>query len=214
MVCYRAEEEIYNTPPRLMPLFISRAGSTPSVLTKDKDRILAYALTSEGAKQLRTAGVRSGQSVPGRVLASLIRSGQAHTPQIAESFGQHHFDFSDDETSNFLPRCDMTGVTGDVHLVVYGEANGVVAKLLGTEPRFLLQKVTSLSVPVTILSLASLGQLEAANKLPPKTGAATTLRVWFRQDLESSWEKLQRANNHKQETLPLGGTGDDLPLEN
>jgi hypothetical protein len=106
----------------------------------------------------------------------------------------------------------MTGVTSDVHLVVYGEGNGVVAKLLGTEPRFVLQKVTSLSVPVTVLNAAILGQLEAANKIPPKSSAAAALRAWFRQDLESSWEKLQREHGRKQEMLALGGGGDDLPL--
>jgi hypothetical protein len=63
------------------------------------------------------------------------------------------FDFVGDDTSDFLPRCEMTGVTSDVHLVVYGEGTGTVARLLGSELRFVLQKATSMSVPVTILSL-------------------------------------------------------------
>lgn len=195
-----------------MPLFLSPKGSTPSVLTKDRDRVVGYLLTPDGAKQLRAAGVRGGQTVPARVLASLIRSGNAHSPRLAESAGQHQFNFADDETSNFLPRCEMTGVTSDVHVVVYGEGNGVVAKLLGTEPRFVLQKVTSLSIPVTILNLAILGQLEAANKIPLTSAAAASLRAWFKQDLESSWEKLQREHGRKQEMLALESGGDDLPL--
>jgi hypothetical protein len=195
-----------------MPLFLAKTGSPSTVLTKDKDRIVGYMLTPDGTKQLRAAGVRSGGKIPARVLASLIRSGNAHSPRPAESAGQHRFDFADDNTADYLPRCEMTGTTGDVHLVVYGEANGTVAKLLGPEPRFLLQKVTSLSVPVMILNPRLLGQLEAANKIPPKSAAASTLRGWFRQDLESAWEKLQQEHDRKQEMLPLGGAGDDLPL--
>lgn len=146
------------------------------------------------------------------MLASLVRSGHAHSPRLAESAGQHQFDFADDETSNFLPRCEMTGVVSDVHIVVYGEGNGVVAKLLGMEPRFVLQKVTSLSIPVTILNSATLGQLESTNKVPLKSAEAATLRGWFRQDLESAWEKLQRDHGRTQEMLPLSGTDGDLPL--
>jgi hypothetical protein len=171
-----------------------------------------YTLTADGAKQLRASGVRSGQKIPPRVLAAMIRSGDAHSPRLAESAGQVRFDFAGDDTSDFLPRCEMTGVTSDVHLVVYGEGTGTVARLLGPEPRFVLQKVTSMSVPVTILSLAAVNQLEAANKLPLKSAAAATLREWFRQDLEGAWEKLQKENARKQGVLLLGTDADELPL--
>ena len=195
-----------------MPLFLSKPGTAPTVLTKDKERIVSYTLTPDGAKQLRAAGIKNGTKVPPRILAALIRSGAAHSPRLAEAQGQVRFDFEGDDMADFLPRCEMTGVASDVHLVVYGEGNGVVAKLLGTEPRFLLQKVTSMSMPITVLSLATLGQLEAAGKVPPKSSAASALRAWFRQDLESAWEKLQREHARQQEMLPLGGSGDDLPL--
>lgn len=116
-------------PQPTMPLFLSKTGAAPTVLTKDKDRILSYTLTADGAKQLRAAGIRNGHKIPARVLASLIRSGQAHSPHLAESQGQVRFDFASDDTSDFLPRCEMTGVTSDVHLVVYGEGNGTRAVL-------------------------------------------------------------------------------------
>ena len=111
-----------------------------------------------------------------------------------------------------LRRCEMTGVTSDVHLVVYGDGSGTVAKLLGSEPRFVLQKVTQLSVPVTVLSLAAVSQLETAKKLPLKSSAAGTLREWFRQNFESAWEKLQRENARKQGVSSLGPDGGELPL--
>jgi hypothetical protein len=195
-----------------MPLFQAKSAAGPVAITKDKDRIVAYTLTSEGVKKLREAGVRSGQDFPSRAFAALIRSGQAHSPRVADAAGQKQFGFTREETDLQLPRCEMTGVTSDVHLVVYGDGTGTVAKLLGPEPRFVLQKVTSLSVPLTVLSLATVGQLETAQKLPLKSAAAVTLREWFRQDLESAWEKLQKTNARKQEELSLGPDGSELPL--
>jgi hypothetical protein len=81
------------------------------------------------------------------------------------------------------------------------------------EPRFVLQKATKLSVPVTVLSLAAIGQLETAQKLPPNSDAASTLREWFRHDFESGWEQLQRENSRRQEALPLGPDEGELPLD-
>lgn len=194
-----------------MPLFIAKAGGSPTALLKDGDRIVGYALTPVGARQLRAAGVRSGQKFPGRVLAALVRSGHAHSPRPADAEGQEMFGFLEEEKS-LLPRCEMTGTTSDVHLVVYGDGSGAVAKLLGPEPRFVLQKSTSLSIPVAILSLSTLGQLETARKLPPKSTAAETLRAWLRQDFEDAWVKLAASNAVRQEALPMGGDEGELPL--
>ena len=194
-----------------MPLFQAKSGATGSILTKDGERIVAYALTPQGTKQLRAAGVRSGQKLPARVLASLVRTGNAHSPRLADAAGQSMLGFKDEEQT-CLPRCELTGSTSDVHLVVYGEGSGSVAKLLALEPRFVLQKVTTLSVPIAALSLAAVGRLEAAKKLPLGTAAAATLRDWFRQDMETAWEKLLRENGRTQGALPLGSADDELPL--
>lgn len=196
-----------------MPLFQAKSATGPVAITKDKDRIVAYTLTPDGVKKLREAGVRSGQEFPSRAFAALIRSGLAHSPRVADAAGQKQFGFDrHEEIDLHLPRCEMTGVTSDVHLVVYGDGIGTVVKLLGPEPRFVLQKVTQLSVPVTVLSLATVSQLETAQKLPLKSAATTTLRDWFRQDFESAWEKLQKENVRKQGVLTLGPDENELPL--
>ena len=106
----------------------------------------------------------------------------------------------------------LTGATTDLHLIVYGEGQGVLARLAAPEPRFVLQKVTSLSVPLTALNLATLETLEATGKLPLGSAAAKTLRQWFRQDLESGWRKLEREMEKIQQTLDLGPAADELPL--
>jgi len=194
-----------------MPLYKAKSGAAGSILAKDGERVVAYSLTPQGAKQLRAAGVRSGQKVPARVLASLVRTGNAHSPRLADAAGQSMLGFKEDEQT-CLPRCELTGTTSDVHLVVYGESSGTVAKLLGSEPRFLLQKVTTLSVPIAALSLAAVDRLETAQKVPLGTTAAATLRDWFRQDMEAAWEKLQQENGRTQRALSLGSADDELPL--
>jgi hypothetical protein len=194
-----------------MPIFQSKSGAAATVLAKDGDRIVVYFLTPQGTKQLRSAGVRSGQKIPARVLASLVRTGNAHSPHLADAAGQSILGFKEEEPTG-LPRCEMTGSTSDVHLVVYGDGSSTVAKLLGPEPRFVLQKVTTLSVPISALSLAAVGRLETVQKVPIGTVAAATLRDWFRQDLEASWEKLQRENGRRQAALPLDSSEDELPL--
>ena len=193
-----------------MPLFQSTAGKLPQILTKDCDRVVAYALTPTAIKRLRIIGVRHGRTVPGRVLASLIRTGDAHSPRPADAAGQQVI-FADN-TADHLPRCELTGATTDLHLIVYGEGTGVVAKLVSTEPRFLLQKVTTLSVPLVSLTLSAIDTLEITGKVPVGTAAAKTLRQWFRKDLESGWEKLEGGQGKTQENLDLGPSPDELPL--
>jgi hypothetical protein len=90
--------------------------------------------------------------------------------------------------------------------------NGVVARLLSREPRFLLQKVTTVSIPVAALGAASLTILEATEKLPRGTVAAASLREWWRQDWEAAWERLRQSRSTRQGDLPLGQSSDTLPL--
>lgn len=195
-----------------MPLFQSSFGQPPLILTKDQGRIIAYALTAAAIKRLRSSGVRHGHQVSGRVLASLVRTGDAHSPRPADAAGQELL-FTTDDTADHLPRCELTGSTSDLHLIVYGDGNGVVAKLAAAEPRFLLQKVTTMSIPLPALSLAILDMLEATHKLPPGTIAAQTLRRWFRQDLDSAWQKLETSLAKTQQSLNLGQDPDELPLQ-
>jgi hypothetical protein len=193
-----------------MPLFQSSGGKPPTILAKDRERVFIYQLTAAGAKRLRENGARHGRSVPGRVLASLIRTGEAHSPSAADAAGQKTL--FDDDTSDHLPRCELTGATTDLHLVVYGEGNGVVAKLVSTEPRFLLQKGTTVSVPLAALTAAMVDTLESTGKLPAGSAAVKTLRQWFRRDFEAAWTKLAAERREPQISLGLEPTGDELPL--
>lgn len=117
----------------------------------------------------------------------------------------------DDDSDNHLLRCELTGSTTDLHLIVYGDGNGTVVKLVAPEPRFLLQKITTLSVPLTALTLGALDILEGTHKVRAGSSAAKSLRHWLRQDL-GGWQKLQKEMGKTQQALNLGPMPDELPL--
>lgn len=194
----------------VMPLFQNPSKQAALALTKDGDRIVAYTLTPVAVRRLRENGVRHGRKFPAPILASLIRAGDAHSPRLADHAGQMAL-FSDDNTADQLPRCEVTGSATDLHLVVYGEGLSTVVKLLSTEPRFVLQKMTKLSIPIWVLSASALEHLEAAGKIPIESAAATTLRQWFGKNYDAAWKKLLAASA-RQADLDLGPAGGELPL--
>jgi hypothetical protein len=194
-----------------MPLFQNQPKSGgPLALTKEKTGVVAYALTPAAVRRLRESGVRSGRKFPASVLAALIRSGDAHSPRPADAPGQALL-FADDEAVDQLPRCELTGSTADLHLVVFREGAAAVAKLLAEEPRFLVQRTTMLSIPVWALNSDLLDQLEVTGKVPQGSAAARTLRQWFQRDYAGAWETL-RAANVQQTGLDLGPADGELPL--
>lgn len=193
-----------------MPL-LRRDGKTGAVvLSKDRDRVLAYTLTPAGLRRLRDHGVRIGGGVPSSILAALIRTGDAHSPRPADATGQGQF-FGDDDTADHLPRCESTGSTADLHLVVHATAGAAVAQLLSPEARFIVRKATSLSVPVWLLGSRLLDQLEASAQIPLGSDATDRLRQWYRRDHDDAWAKLA-ASREQQSALDLGPAADELAL--
>ena len=193
-----------------MPLLRKDKKAGTVALTKDKDRILAYSLTPAAMRRLREHGVRVGGALPSTILASLIRTGDAHSPRPADAAGQSQL-FGDDDTAARLPRCETTGSTADLHLVVHGADGNAVAQLLSPEGRFVHRKLTTLSVPIWLLTSQLLDQLEESAQVPRDAEAAQRLRQWFRQNHDSSWEKLAKARVQQPE-LAIGSASDELPL--
>lgn len=149
--------------------------------------------------------------MPSSILAALIRAGDAHSPRPAEAEGQGQL-FGDDDTADQLPRCEITGSTADLHLVVH-TANGTpVGQLLSSDARFVLRKSTSLSVPIWLLTPRLLDQLEASGiQLPRDADATARLSHWFRRDHDHAWAKLAKSRV-QQSGLVLGPASDELPL--
>ena len=185
----RRRKAANNRIPAMLLFKNSPKLGVPFALAKDGDRILAYALTPAAVRRLQKSGVRHGRKFPSSILLSLIRTGDAHSPRPADGEGRHSFFL---KTMSSISCQDVRGPEprADLHLVVYSDGGNAAAKLLSIEARFILQKVTSLSIPIWGLSEALVDQMEATGKLPRGTEAAKTLRQWFARDYEGAGEEI------------------------
>ena len=75
----------------------------------------------------------------------------------------------------------------------------------------MLRKLTSLSLPVAVLSQRTLDQLIATDKVNTGSSAVTMLSRWFGYRLASAWDELARLRSARQEGLVFD-RNDELPL--
>lgn len=104
---------------------------------------------------------------------------------------QSEWQFAELDSMGVMPRCEETGVNVDLHLVAYTdpETRELTARILGQDFRHLMRRYTKLSVPISILSLPTLRQLESERKIPLGTRAARRLREWFRHEVDQAWSR-------------------------
>jgi len=181
-------------------------------------RVVTFQLTSTATQRLSSAGLADGSRLPGKLLLALIQSGDAFTGagtaaddpnQVALPFGEGDLD-----VDGLLPRCEETGGHIDLHLVVLDDGLGggrKRARLLALEPRHVLRKQTTLSVPMAALSWRALEQLVASGKVPADAKVVVTLRRWFDHQLASAWDELAKLRAARQEGLAFD-RADELPL--
>lgn len=102
---------------------------------------------------------------------------------------QSEWQFAELDRMSAMPRCEETGVNVDLHLVTYTdpETGELTSRILGQDFRHLMRRTTRMSVPISILNLATLRQLESERKIPLGSRAAKQLREWFRHQVEESW---------------------------
>jgi hypothetical protein len=118
---------------------------------------------------------------------------------------QSEWDFEEVRASSAMPRCEVTGVNVDLHLVAYRDpdTDESVARILGGDYRHLVRHKTSMSVPLTILNVGSLRQLEKLRKIPLGTRAAKQLREWLGRGSEPAWGERSRPKQLRQVPLEL-----------
>ena len=104
---------------------------------------------------------------------------------------QSEWQFAELDSMGAMPRCEETGVNVDLHLVAYTdpETRELTARILGQDFRHLMRRYTKLSVPISILNLSTLRQLESERKIPLGTRAAKGLREWFRHEVDQAWSR-------------------------
>jgi hypothetical protein len=109
---------------------------------------------------------------------------------LSEEPDQSEWQFAELDSMGVMPRCEITGANVDLHLVAFRDpdTDEFTARILGADYRHLVRRTTNLSVPVSILSLATLRQLESQRKIPLGTRAAKKLREWLRHEVEKTWK--------------------------
>ncbi|MCB1092280.1 MAG: hypothetical protein KDL87_12165 [Verrucomicrobiae bacterium] len=142
---------------------------------------------------------RSGNATSKNGAAKSGRRKSAVDPEQSE------WDFEEVRATSAMPRCEMTGVNVDLHLVAYRDpdTNEFTAKILGADYRHLVRNKTSLSVPVAVLSVVTLRQLEKLRKIPLGSRAAKQLREWLGRDSEPAWGAAAKPRQLRQVALDL-----------
>ena len=181
-------------------------------------RIVTFQLTAAAIQRLTGAGLASGARLPSKLLLALIQAGDAYTGAgtATEDPAQSALPFGDGEldADGLLPRCEETGGLLELHLVVLDDGLGggrKRAKLLAPEPRHVLRKQTTMSIPVSALSWRALEQLVVSRLVPEEAKAVSTLRRWFNRQLADAWDELGRLRAARQTGLAFTGH-DELPL--
>ena len=92
----------------------------------------------------------------------------------------------------------------DLHLTAWKSKRAATAKILCEKCRGKWPERFTLSVPLSLVTLAALAQLEAQSELPAENPAVASLRQSLAKDMGADWEKFRQANQHQQAGLGLG----------
>ncbi len=170
--------------------------------------VVSFHLTPFGQRQLLDAGIQPGKKFPLALLADLARAGHAWTtPSMAEQAGifyAEQFDLNlvgDESAEGLFAACTNDGKLDDLHLVAWESSGRPILKLLCGACRAELPERFTLNVPVTLLSLGALSQLEAQGKMPAGDSVLGRLRESLAADLSASWEAFRRQNASRQAGL-------------
>jgi hypothetical protein len=102
-----------------------KKGNIYFVFTEIQGKIIAFKLTHDGERRLKSAGIFPGKTFGRAILLDLYRSGDAYTSgkgldRVEQRIEPHQlqFDFSKDpEPESLFPLCAICSSPDDLHLV-------------------------------------------------------------------------------------------------
>jgi len=179
-----------------------------------RGNVVTFQLTETAQKELLEIRLADGSKFPLRVLINFMRRGEAFTRSGVEPLNRKEaanrtYDFPDDEIAeNLLPACSVSGAFDDLHLVVWQHGTKSEARLLSTVPRSKLQQGVSLSVPLPLLNLQALKNLQKMGKVP-QSEDIQFLRAWYEHDNDGQWDVIrQRRARESRQMLLLTDEGE------
>ena len=180
-----------------------RNDSGAYVLANVNGKVVTFQVTRTGVKRLQKAGVVEKVRFPLALLVDLTRRGDAFTRARGTTGGPEESEIEqfllpldpEEPDEVLLPVCAETGSVEDLHLVVWRDAVGDTARILCEESRLRLRGMITLSLPVRLLTLPMLKDLEASGKVPSHCDAAQRLRRWLQADLSGAWKNYHPARD-------------------
>lgn len=191
-----------------------RSHSGYYVKTSIRGVIITYQLTPAGASRLLQAGITDSERFSRNLLVDLVQGREAYTHgsgvDAPEEDGgrQASFDLEGEEaTENLFPKCGEDRSYLDLHLIALGSGESVDVKLLCVTCREAIAGKVQLNIPLAILDLRTLKNLETLKKIPSGNDVINSLHQWFSADMSAAWEKLYKQKGIRQEALPIDNPG-------
>lgn len=198
-----------------MPVLEPKASSGHRAQATIKGVAVTFHLTPFGQKRLLDAGIVPGKKFPLALLADLAHQGHAWTSRsAAEKTGIHwvpQLDLNlegDEGAERFFLACTDCGGYDDLHLVAWQSDGGSGAALHCPACRAAMSERFTLSIPLPLVSLAALAQLEAQDKIRADATVIVRLREALAADLSATWEAFRRQRAQRQTGFGFGTPGE------
>ena len=184
------------------------------VFTEIKGKIIAFQLTSDGERKLKSAGVFPGKTFGRALLLDLYRSGDAYTygrgmEPIEREIEPHQlqFDFAKDpEPESLFPLCAVCASPDDLHLVEIKGTNHY-ATILCADCRPSQRGSTDTSIPLSLLTKGILKRLLEVKHIEKKDSFVSNYQCLLDAELKDKGDGSSRKKREKQKEK-LFETGD------
>ena len=190
------------------------------VFTEIKGKVIAFQLTSDGERKLKSAGIFPGKTFGRALLLDLYRSGDAFTygralDRIEKDIEPHQleFDFAKDpEPESLFPLCAVCSSPDDLHLVEIKGTNHY-ASLLCADCRTGQRPSIDTSIPLSLMTRATLKQLLEMKHIDKKDSSVSNYQTLLNAEFKSRWDALKTRKKSKQEKLFETGSSNTRPEE-
>ena len=185
-----------------------KKGNIYFVFTEIQGKIIAFKLTHDGERRLKSAGIFPGKTFGRAILLDLYRSGDAYTSgkgldRVEQRIEPHQlqFDFSKDpEPESLFPLCAICSSPDDLHLVEIKE-NNHYASLLCNDCRMSQRGSIDTSMPLSLVTRPILRRFLEVKHIEKRDSSVTNYQSLLDAEFKDRWDALKKRKKPKQEKL-------------
>jgi len=183
-------------------------GNVYYVFTEINGKIVAFKLTHDGERRLKSVGIFPGRTFGRAILLDLYRSGDAYTygkgmDPVEEKIGprQLQFDFlNDPEPESLFPRCAICSSPDDLHLVEINDHKHY-ASLLCNDCRMSRRGSIDTSVPLSLMTRAILNRFLEMKHIEKKDSSVSNYQSLLDSEFKDKWDALKKRKRGEQAKL-------------